>query len=76
MNNHEPLSNVNVRQAINLAIDRQQMNELVYHGLSSPLTGLFPSAMTQSHVSNIPSGPNIAEAKKLLAGTACASGGR
>ncbi len=37
-----PLDDVLVRQALNLAVDRETLNEVAYNGLASPMTGLWP----------------------------------
>jgi ABC-type transport system substrate-binding protein len=68
-----PLSNVNVRKAISDAIDRSQIDSIVWHGADPPLGGLFPDTMSQ-YVNNIPTAYNPSLAKKLLKGTPCARG--
>jgi methyl-accepting chemotaxis protein/ABC-type transport system substrate-binding protein len=40
-----PFDRVEVRQAMNLAIDRQRINERVYDGLSLPTKGLLPPGL-------------------------------
>jgi peptide/nickel transport system substrate-binding protein len=72
-NRKQPLSDVNVRKAISYAVDRDQINKLVWSGKNKPLGGLFPSTMSE-HVNNIPIKQDIAKAKSLLVGTQCASG--
>jgi ABC-type transport system substrate-binding protein len=68
------LANVNVRQAISLAIDRSQLNTLVWGGKATPLYSFYPSIMTPWHMDTVATGPNITKAKSLLVGTPCASG--
>ncbi len=69
----QPLADVNVRRAISYAINRDQINKIVWGGQNTPLGGLFPSTMRE-HVNNIPIVQDIAKAKELLKGTACESG--
>ena len=69
----QPLSDVNVRKAISYAINRDQINKIVWGGQNKPLGGLFPSTMKE-HVQNIPVAQDIAKAKELLKGTQCESG--
>lgn len=72
-NNRAPLNNVNVRKAISLALDRQQMNQVVWRGLAHPLSSFWPDTMA-GYDSRISTSRDVAAAKKLLAGTACAHG--
>jgi peptide/nickel transport system substrate-binding protein len=67
-----PLSDVNVRQAISMAIDRDKLNQIAYSGKSSPLLGFLPDTMTY-HEANLP-GFNLAKAKALIKQSSCASG--
>jgi ABC-type transport system substrate-binding protein len=69
----QPMSDVRVRKAINYAIDRKQLNQIIWFGKSKPLGGLFPSTFKE-HVANIPIDRDVAKAKELLVGTACATG--
>jgi peptide/nickel transport system substrate-binding protein len=73
---HSPLSNVNVRRAISLAVNRTQMKNIAFLGKSTVLTGLFPTTMAEhaSEPSVFPPTPNLSAAKRLLAGTPCANG--
>jgi peptide/nickel transport system substrate-binding protein len=71
---HPPLSNVNVRKAISLAIDRGQLINTVWNGSPKPLYGFFPTSMPPWHENTLPIGPNVKQAKALLAGTPCAHG--
>jgi len=69
-----PLNNVNVRQAISLAIDRKQMATLAYGpGLTQPMDSFFPSTMSV-YYPTIDIKQNIAKAKSLLKGTPCENG--
>src|SRR5262249_54305747 len=69
----QPLSDLRVREAISDAVDRNQLNKIVWAGKNVPNGGLFASTMKE-HVNVIPLKPNIAKAKALLQGTACAKG--
>jgi peptide/nickel transport system substrate-binding protein len=73
---HSPLSNLNVRRAISLAVNRTQMKNIAFLGKSTVLTGLFPTTMAEhaSEPSVFPATPNLSAAKSLLAGTPCAKG--
>jgi peptide/nickel transport system substrate-binding protein len=68
-----PLSSVNVRKAISDAIDRSQINDIIWNGGNTTIGGLFPSTMPE-YLSDIPTTYNVAAAKKLLKGTPCANG--
>lgn len=68
------LANVNVRQAISLAVDRQQLSTTVWGGKAKPLYSFYPSTMVPYHMDTVAKGPDVAKAKSLLAGTPCASG--
>jgi ABC-type transport system substrate-binding protein len=69
----QPLSDLRVREAISDAVDRNQLNKIVWAGKNVPNGGLFAGTMKE-HVNVIPLKPNIAKAKALLKGTACANG--
>lgn len=71
-----PLSEVNVRKAINLAVDRNQINQLAFAGKTVPVGSIWPVTMSEHDISGdlIPTTPDIAKAKQLLQGTKCASG--
>jgi len=80
---NEIFSNLKVRQAFSLAIDRKQFVEQVTKGGQTPATGFIPSAMVNSDLSAIrpldengmpaaeygidPTKASVEEAKKLLA---------
>ncbi|WP_236789912.1 ABC transporter substrate-binding protein [Amycolatopsis sp. GM8] len=73
-NNKDPLlSDVKIRQAINLAIDRQQIDQVVWQGQTTPRAGYWPSTMPQ-YEPKTNGARDIAKAKDLLAGTQCATG--
>jgi peptide/nickel transport system substrate-binding protein len=67
------LSDVRIRKAISLAVDRNQIDQIAYGGNASPSLGLFakPSKFYKPFVSPE---PDVAGAKKLLVGTKCAHG--
>ena len=69
-----PLSDVKVREAISDAVNRAQINQVVWGGKNTIVGGLFPTTMRQDYVDDIPTTPNIPRAKALLAGTPCAHG--
>ncbi len=66
-----PLNNVNVRKAISLAVNRQEITTDTLLGVVKPLAGFWPQSM-HGYDASISTAPNVAEAKRLLAGTACA----
>ena len=68
-----PLNNVRVRKAISLAINREQLNDIVWGGTSAPLYGFFPAAFTW-HENNLPVGVYASQARQELRGTPCARG--
>ncbi len=72
-NTAPPFNNVNVRRAVSLALNRDQMNQIIWRGLAKPLSSFWPSTMT-GYDSSISTARNVARAKKLLAGTPCAHG--
>jgi peptide/nickel transport system substrate-binding protein len=68
-----PLNYVGVRKAISLAIDRKSLVGVVYGNHTQPQYGFwYPGSPWYD--ANLPSGPNVAAAKKLLVGTPCAHG--
>jgi peptide/nickel transport system substrate-binding protein len=68
-----PLDNVNVRRAISLALNRDQIAKIAFAGVVPPLAGFWPQHMI-GYDPSIPTAPNVAEAKALLKGTPCESG--
>ena len=67
------LSDVRIRKAISLAVDRNQINQIAYGGNASPSLGLF-SKSSKFYKPFVSPDPDVASAKKLLAGTKCAKG--
>jgi peptide/nickel transport system substrate-binding protein len=67
------LSDVRIRQAISLAVDRNQINQIAYGGNAPPSLGLF-SKSSEFYKPFVSPDPDVAGAKKLLAGTKCANG--
>lgn len=73
MNNKgSALSDPNIRKAIGLAVDRDQIGGIASGGNSAPLSGFFPPAYAQGYSGE--TSRNVDGAKKLLEGTACANG--
>lgn len=74
MNNRRgPLSELNVRKAINLALDREQINQVVWGGQNPGIGALLPPGV-DGHEENIPIERDVDAAKELLRGTACENG--
>lgn len=71
-----PLSDVNVRKAINYAVDRDEVNKLAFAGKSTPVGSLWPQTMPAYKLSGntIPMTVDLNKAKELLKGTACENG--
>lgn len=67
------LSDVRIRKAISLAVNRNQINQIAYGGNASPALGLF-SKSSKFYKPFVSPDPEVAGAKKLLAGTKCANG--
>lgn len=65
--------NKNVRHAINIAINRQQIINTAYAGVGTPLNGL-PWDQSDLKSNDVPIKQDVAKAKLLLAGTPCANG--
>jgi len=64
----KPFDNELVRQALALAVDRNQLAEQAYNGAARPSAYIPPDTPWAPPVEQLPfSTPNIAEAKKLLA---------
>jgi ABC-type transport system substrate-binding protein len=68
-----PLSDVNVRQAISLAVDRNQLSQIVWAGKAPALYG-FTGSRFSDHANVLPTGVNVAKARQLLQNTPCAHG--
>ena len=67
------LSDVKIRKAVSLAVDRNQINQVAYGGNAAPSLGLFAKT-SQFYKAFASADPDVAAAKKLLVGTACANG--
>jgi peptide/nickel transport system substrate-binding protein len=68
------LGDVKLRQAINLAVDRQQIANAVFGGVVEPQTGYFPAQFSEFS-GDVPSVTrDVEKAKALLRGTRCADG--
>jgi peptide/nickel transport system substrate-binding protein len=73
MNNTSGLTaNRNIRKAISLALNRQEISEIAWSGFARPLGDFF--ATTMAGYQNGPVTPQVAAAKALLTGTPCAHG--
>jgi ABC-type transport system substrate-binding protein len=72
-NKTAPMSDVRVRKAVSHALNRDQINQIVWRGYAKPLAGFWPTTMS-GYDPSISTNQNTAAAKKLLAGTACANG--
>ena len=63
----EPFDNPLVRQAINMAIDKEEIVEAFYNGLADPATSPLPPSLWSHDESLEKYDYNVEEAKKLLA---------
>ncbi|WP_158907428.1 ABC transporter substrate-binding protein [Burkholderia sp. L27(2015)] len=63
---HKPLSDVRVRQAINMAFDRPAYLKAVFSDMATPAINPFPANNWGNAASVQPYTQNVAEAKKLL----------
>jgi len=73
MNNDSGLTaNRNIRKAISMALNRQEISQIAWSGYAKPLGDFF--ATTMAGYQSGPVTPNVAGAKALLAGTKCANG--
>ena len=68
-----PFNDFGVRKAISLAVDRDQINKIAWHGKSQPLAGFWPPTM-EGYDKNVPTGRDLAGAKAALKGTPCEQG--
>ena len=68
-----PFDNFGVRKAMSLAVDRDQINKIAWHGKSQPLAGFWPPTM-DGYDKNVPTGRDLAGAKAALRGTPCEQG--
>lgn len=72
-NSKPPFDNVQVRQAINFAIDRETIARDIYHGLAYPFQGILPvtyPGFTEFHLYDF----NLTRAKELLTQAGYGSG--
>lgn len=67
------MRDVKIRQAINVAIDREQLNQIAFNGLVKPLAGFWPPG-TPGYDPSISTEPDLAKARELLKGTQCEDG--
>lgn len=67
------LSDVRLRQAIAVAVDRDQINKVAWSGENKPTRSLFANNSQYNHPF-LPEQPDIGRAKELLRGTKCAEG--
>lgn len=74
-NTNAPLDEVGVRQAISKAIDREQLNDVVYRGRVQTLAGFWPSTMT-GYDPSVSTARDVEGARAALRGTSCESGCR
>jgi peptide/nickel transport system substrate-binding protein len=73
MNNTSGLTaNRNIRKAISLALNRDEISKIAWSGYAQPLGDFFATTMAGYQAG--PVTPNIAAAKSLLVGTKCADG--
>ena len=68
-----PFNDFGVRKAMSLAVDRDQINKIVWHGKSQPLAGFWPPNM-DGYDKSVPTGRDLAGAKAALRGTPCEQG--
>ncbi len=67
------MKDVNIRQAINVAIDREQLNKIAFAGLVKPQSGFWPAG-TAAYDPSLPTQPDYEKAKQYLKGTKCEHG--
>lgn len=68
-----PFDNYEVRKAISLAVDRDQINNEVFYGKSEPLAGFWPPSM-DGYDKSVSTGRDLTGAKAALQGTPCEKG--
>jgi len=71
--NSKPLDEVGVRQAIAKAIDRSQLDQVVWNGGLTPIADFWPSTMS-GYDKSISTARDVAGAKAALRGTSCERG--
>jgi len=67
------LTDSKIRQAVSLAIDRNQISEVIWAGQAKPLYQFWPNTSKLSHPV-LPQAVDVEAAKALLVGTKCESG--
>ena len=73
MNNKSGLTaNRNIRKAISMALNRQEISQIAWSGFAKPLGDFFATTMAGYQSGAVT--PDVAGAKALLAGTPCAHG--
>ncbi|MFB9966017.1 ABC transporter substrate-binding protein [Sinosporangium siamense] len=70
--NTAPLTDVKVRKAVSLALDRNKISQIAWAGAMPPNAGLLPTTSIGAKPGN--TGADPAVAKELLKGTACENG--
>lgn len=68
-----PFDNLNVRKALSLAVDREQINKIAWRGKSQPLAGFWPPKM-EGYDASAPTGRDVPAARNALQGTPCQNG--
>jgi ABC-type transport system substrate-binding protein len=71
--NSPPLDDVGVRKAISKAVDREQLNNTVWNGETTPIAGFWPSTMS-GYDDSISTARDLDGARADLKGTPCESG--
>jgi ABC-type transport system substrate-binding protein len=72
-NDVAPLDQRGIRVAISKAVDRQQINDVVWLGKNRPIADFWPSTMA-GYDPNVSTAQDLDGARKALAGTACEHG--
>ncbi|MCG2799515.1 MAG: ABC transporter substrate-binding protein [Cellulomonas sp.] len=67
------LTDSKIRSAVSMAIDREQISEVIWAGQAKPLYQFWPNTSTLSDPV-LPEGVDVEGAKELLKGTACENG--
>ncbi|WP_167305434.1 ABC transporter substrate-binding protein [Mycolicibacterium neoaurum] len=68
-----PFDNYDVRKAISMAVDREQINDEVWQGKSQPLAGFWPPSM-DGYANDVPAGRDLEGAQAALQDTLCEKG--
>ena len=73
MNNTSGLTaDVKIRKAISLALDREQLAQIITAGYNTPLAGFFPSGLSEGYAGQ--TAKDVEAAKSELKGTECEDG--